>query len=65
MRSESESKAESEALGSSVSSSLLPKSPIIWTHGESLSSVKTSLRTNRSPATEHAPVGTHSPAEVA
>ena len=65
MRSESESEAESEALGSSVASSLLPKSPIIWTHGESVSSVKTSLKTNRSPATLHAPVGTHSPAEVA
>ena len=66
MRSESESEAESEALGSSVASSLIPgKSPIIWTHGESVSSVKTSLKTNRSPATQHAPVGTHSPAEVA
>lgn len=63
MRSESESEAESEA-PVSVASSLLPGNPI-WTHGESVSSVKTSLKTNRSPTAHHASAGTHSPAEVA
>lgn len=51
MRSES----ESEAPGNSNK----------WTHGESVSSVKTSLKTAISPNTQHAPMGTHSPAEVA
>lgn len=63
LRSESESEAESEA-PVSVASSLLPGNPII--HGaESVSSVKTSVKTAVSPVTQHAPVGTHSPAEVA
>ncbi len=51
MRSES----ESEAPGNSNK----------WTHGESVSSVKTSLKTAVSPNTHHAPTGTHSPSEVA
>lgn len=63
LRSESESEAESEA-PVSVASSLLPGNPIM-SHGESASSVKTSVKTAVSPATQHAPVGTHSPAEVA
>ncbi|KAL3802670.1 hypothetical protein HJC23_011994 [Cyclotella cryptica] len=62
LRSESESEAESEA-PVSVASSLLPGNPII--HGESVSSVKTSVKTAVSPVMQHAPVGTHSPAEVA
>ncbi|KAL7542134.1 hypothetical protein ACHAXR_011527 [Thalassiosira sp. AJA248-18] len=62
MRSEFESEAESEA-PVSVASSLLPGNPI--THMESVSSVKTSVKTAVSPVTQHAPVGTHSPAEVA
>ena len=61
-RSESESEAESEA-PVSVASSLLPGHPI--THGESVSSVKTSVKTAVSPVTQHAPMGTHSPAEIA
>lgn len=63
LRSESESEAESEA-PVSVASSLLPGNPIM-SHGESVSSVKTSVKTAVSPVTQHAPVGTHSPAEVA
>ena len=63
LRSESESEAESEA-AVSVASSLLPGNPIL-SHGESVSSVKTSVKTAVSPVTQHAPVGTHSPAEVA
>ncbi|KAL3777664.1 hypothetical protein ACHAW5_010988 [Stephanodiscus triporus] len=63
IRSESESEAESEA-PVSVASSLLPGNPM-WTHGKSVSSVKASLKTNLSSATQHGPVGTHSPAEVA
>ena len=63
MRSESESEAESEA-PVSVASSLLPGNPIT-SHGGSVSSVKTSVKTALSPVTQHAPVGTHSPAEVA
>ena len=63
MRSESESEAESEA-PVSVASSLLPGNPIT-SHGGSVSSVKTSVKTAVSPVTQHAPVGTHSPAEVA
>lgn len=63
MRSESESEAESEA-PVSVASSLLPGNPTT-SHGESVSSVKTSVKTVASPVTQHAPIGTHSPAEVA
>jgi len=63
--SESESEAESEA-PVSVASSLLPGNPICAnSHEESVSSVKTSVKTAVSPVTQHAPVGTHSPAEVA
>ena len=63
MRSESESEAESEA-PISVASSLLPGTNPIK-ELESVSSVKTSVKTAVSPVTQHAPVGTHSPAEVA
>lgn len=42
----------------------MPGNPIL-SHGESVSSVKTSVKTAVSPVTQHAPVGTHSPAEVA
>uniref|UniRef100_A0A7S1ZH97 PPM-type phosphatase domain-containing protein n=1 Tax=Ditylum brightwellii TaxID=49249 RepID=A0A7S1ZH97_9STRA len=45
----------------SVASSLLPRNP----PPESASSVKTSVKTAISPATQHAPVGTHSTAEIA
>lgn len=45
----------------SVASSILPRNP----PPESASSVKTSVKTAVSPATQHAPVGTHSHAEVA
>ena len=64
--SESESETESEA-PVSVASSLLPGNPICAnSHGEeSVSSVRTSVKTAMSPVTQHAPVGTHSPAEVA
>ncbi|KAL7458753.1 hypothetical protein ACHAWC_010458, partial [Mediolabrus comicus] len=63
--SESKSEAESEA-PVSVASSLLPGNPICAnSHEESASSVKTSVKTAVSPVTQHAPVGTHSPAEVA
>jgi len=62
LRSESESEAESEA-PVSVASSLLPRNP--FPPAESVSSVKTSVKTAVSPVTQHAPVGTHSPAEVA
>lgn len=63
--SESESEAESEA-PVSVASSLLPGNPICAnSHEESVSSVKTSVKTAVSPVMQHAPVGTHSPAEVA
>jgi len=65
MRSESESEAESEA-PVSVASSLLPGNHPITHNMESVtSSVKTSVKTAVSPVTQHAPVGTHSPAEVA
>jgi len=45
----------------SVASSLLPRNP----PPESASSVKTSLKTAVSPVMRHAPIGTHSPSEVA
>ena len=62
LRSESESEAESEA-PVSVASSLLPRIP--FPPAESVSSVKTSVKTAVSPVTQHAQVGTHSPGEVA
>ena len=65
--SESESEAESEA-PVSVASSLLPgNNPICAnsSHEGTVSSVKTSVKTAVSPVMQHAPVGTHSPAEVA
>jgi len=69
MRSESESEAESEAdrTAISVASSLLPgrNRPITHNTESVASSVKTSIKTAVSPVTQHAPVGTHSPAEVA
>ena len=61
MRLESESEAESEA-PVSMASSLLPGNRM---NGESVSSVKTSVKTAVSPVTHQFPVGTHSPAEVA
>mmetsp|Transcript_11373 Transcript_11373/g.20954 ORF Transcript_11373/g.20954 Transcript_11373/m.20954 type:complete len:1597 (+) Transcript_11373:96-4886(+) len=65
MRSESESEAESEA-PVSVASSLLPSNhPITHSMESVTSSVKASIKTAVSPVTQHAPVGTHSPAEVA
>mmetsp|Transcript_27586 Transcript_27586/g.60437 ORF Transcript_27586/g.60437 Transcript_27586/m.60437 type:complete len:1174 (+) Transcript_27586:191-3712(+) len=45
----------------SVASSLRPRTPL----AESVSSVKTSVKTAVSPVTRHAPVGTHSASEVA
>ena len=67
MRSESESEAESEAGHVSVASSVLPgiNHPITHNMESVTSSVKTSIKTAISPTTQHAPVGTHSPTEVA
>ncbi|KAL9181126.1 hypothetical protein ACHAXT_009931 [Thalassiosira profunda] len=64
MRSESESEAESTApVG--VASSPLPGHPVARGEGDSASSAKASVKTAASPAAPCAPVGTHSPAEVA
>jgi serine/threonine protein phosphatase PrpC len=64
-----EHRSQASTTGESIASSLLPSSPraptAVSSVAASVSSVKTSVKTAASPAACDAPIGTHSPSEVA